>query len=264
MDMATDAVISNARNLKIIIGVSTAVVGALGTALGYLVAKNRLETKYAQLAEEEIAEAKAFYQHVNRTEFTSISEIADARGVEVDGDDFIETNSDVARAARAFVDYAAMASGPVVGEPKEAVRVEVEPGAVANVFVNGKPLVADEFDDIADVTLRTPDRPYIITEEEYQEGAEAFDQSALNYYTGDGVLADDHGDPVVDIDEAVGDENLLRFGHGTHDPDLVHIRNERFRIDFEVTRVNRRFGEDHTIRHSADRPRDLRFRSGRE
>lgn len=85
-----------------------------------------------------------------------------------------------------------------------------------------------------EVKKRTALLPYVITDEEFAEGHPGHEQFSLTYYEGDKVLADDKDEVVSDIINTVGQENLLKFGHGSNDSRIVYIRNEKRHVDFEV------------------------------
>lgn len=73
--------------------------------------------------------------------------------------------------------------------------------------------------------------PYVISPDEFG-CAEGYDFINLTYYA-DGILADDDGD-IIDVEETIGSEALRRFGE--YEPDVVHVRNDVRRVDYEVCR----------------------------
>lgn len=81
--------------------------------------------------------------------------------------------------------------------------------------------------------------PYVITPDDFGDGNFDHDLYCLTYYS-DGVLADDwyikH-----DIDESIGEDALKHFGDYTED--VVHVRNERLRRDYEVVKDCRTYKE---------------------
>ena len=80
-----------------------------------------------------------------------------------------------------------------------------------------------------------PSAPYIIPVEIFQEESDIYEKTSVSYYE-DGTLADERNMPIPDPDPIVGDENLERFGEGSQDDNIVYVRNERIRTDFEVSR----------------------------
>lgn len=74
------------------------------------------------------------------------------------------------------------------------------------------------------------DKPYIIEPAEYGE-FEDYDLISLTYYA-DGVLVDDGGEPMENVDEAVGLESLKHIGE--FEPDAIHVRNDKRKVDYEI------------------------------
>ena len=74
--------------------------------------------------------------------------------------------------------------------------------------------------------------PYIIPPEEF-DMEDDYDTMSLTYYT-DGVLADDDGNVIEDLENTVGEEFVDHFGDHAEDPDTVFVRNERLRTDYEI------------------------------
>jgi hypothetical protein len=81
--------------------------------------------------------------------------------------------------------------------------------------------------------------PVIITRTEFyeDEGEEdgGYQKISITYYEGDGVLADDKDVPIRDSANLVGPDFAAGFGNAD-DPDIVYVRNNRVRIDFEIVR----------------------------
>lgn len=92
------------------------------------------------------------------------------------------------------------------------------------------------FDYAVEKELRSPEAPYVVTEEEYGYTNDGLTNACLTYYVGDGVLVDDEMVPVDDVEYLVGKANLEKFGLGSSSNDVVHIRNEKIDMEFEVER----------------------------
>jgi hypothetical protein len=132
-----------------------------------------------------------------------------------------------------------------------------------NVFVEATPDPRD-WDYNREIQNRSPEAPYVISHEEFVAGEEGHDREVLTYYEDDEVLVDTRDVPVPDNDVTVGDDNLRRFGHGSHDNNVVYVRNEKLGLDFEIVRHKGSFtiesaGPEPVIRHSHQR----RSRRGR-
>lgn len=75
--------------------------------------------------------------------------------------------------------------------------------------------------------------PYVISEEDLDE-YDDYDSVFLTYYA-DGVLADDNGVKIDNIDDVVGEKFSQYFG-AFGQPDLVCIRNDDRRCDYSITK----------------------------
>lgn len=63
-----------------------------------------------------------------------------------------------------------------------------------------------------------------------------YDKVSLNYFAEDGVLADDHDEPVDHASDILGD--VQELFEKNPDKDIVYIRNEKLEIDYEVCLVD--------------------------
>ena len=79
--------------------------------------------------------------------------------------------------------------------------------------------------------------PYVIEPQDFGDGNYDHELHCITYYA-DGVLSDDWW-VKLDIDETIGEEALEHFGDFAED--VVHVRNERLRRDYEVTRDPRNY-----------------------
>lgn len=83
------------------------------------------------------------------------------------------------------------------------------------------------------------DRPYVIHPDDYGECG--YETIELSYYA-DGVLAEFATDEEVDdIDDVVGIDSLKCIGE--YEPDVVHVRNDRLKCDYEISLDLRDYAE---------------------
>jgi len=273
------------RNLKnpkvaaaILIAASMAVGASLGVA-GYFAMKKRLEKKYEVRLQEEIDEVRASYKRrVKRQEFSTPEEAAEALKVYQEGDDHAEhthvkaidldrlspkERAAVSKAVENILGTKTDTELKVVrgagGEPGY-VETETETVVEENVFIEGRPINPFEWDQEVELSKRDTESPYVISFEEFNENSTDWEQNNLVYYEGDDVLADERDNPIPEIEATIGYDNLNRFGHGSQDPNVVYIRNERTEALFEVIRNEGKFADQVVgFRHS-DSPRKRRGR----
>lgn len=74
------------------------------------------------------------------------------------------------------------------------------------------------------------DKPYIIPPEELGT-LDGYSQITLLYYA-DGILADEDGELVDDVENIVGLDSLEHFGE--YEDDSVCVRNDRLKVDYEI------------------------------
>lgn len=83
--------------------------------------------------------------------------------------------------------------------------------------------------------------PYVITADEFGDASLGYDKSTIFYYNNDDTLADENEEIIPDPDAIVGEDALLNFGESSGDKDIVHVRNERLGIDYEVIRLHKSY-----------------------
>lgn len=90
------------------------------------------------------------------------------------------------------------------------------------------------WDQAAEEVSRKANVAYVIHKDEYNANDPEHKQETVTWYAGDNVLADAHDTPMYDKGRFGPD--VLRFGHGSDDPNVVYIRSEKLRTDWEVLR----------------------------
>lgn len=80
--------------------------------------------------------------------------------------------------------------------------------------------------------------PYVISPDNY--GDDGYETSMLTYYS-DGVLEDDYWNIIDNVEDVVGSDFMNHFDEYTED--VVYIRNEEMKTDFEITRDKRTYKE---------------------
>lgn len=208
------------------LGLGLAFLGgvALGGGIGYKFAVSKLDDKYNEQMEAEIARTRAFYDRVNKT-----------------GD--FETPESAA-AALGLVDEAADALLSYQGHPAgysfpEADAEDAAYDAAQEASEGVEDLVAEiEQHNVFETAVenRSADHPYQISMLEFAENETDYAQLSITYYAGDKVLTDDQDKPV-ESDRVIGLDNLERFGEDR----VIYIRNERLQADYEVSKSDGKY-----------------------
>lgn len=248
---------------SVAIGIASALSAGIGAAGGFLFAKKKYELKYEQIAKQEIEDSKEFYKRLNK--------------VGDDGETLTPEEVMEQRHGRAAIDALRVYQGTplpdeiVIVDPEEsAAYLEQVEGRVIdhaeiqsmsltadglgkveivkrNIFTdaqNDQNYVDDNFDYEIELASRSEDAPYVISHDEFFQNELDYEQVSLTYYEGDGVLLDDKDMPIPDTDDIVGDDNLVRFGHGSKDNNIVYVRNDHRSMDFEIARSTGEYAVD--------------------
>jgi hypothetical protein len=118
----------------------------------------------------------------------------------------------------------------LVSSAKNEVVEVVE--SVKNIFDNPN----EDWDHEQELSSRDPDQPYVIHADEYLADDMGWDsQQTVTWYEGDAILTDHKDRPIHNGYELIGD-CVKRFGHGSGDPNIVFVRNEKLQAEYEVIR----------------------------
>jgi len=203
-------------NVKLVIGATGLVTFLAGSVAGFFVAQWKLSKEYEDQLQKEVESTKKFYAKLyKKDEFqtpeSTIKEIAPG----------------AAEAAAALINYQGRGSKSfeVVDTRKEFVE-EV----LSNIFSD---TTTEEISE-KEKRNRTEEAPYILTKDEFMENDSEYTQSTVTYFGGDKVLIDSREDMIEEVDMTVGLGNLERFGHGSGDPNVLYVRNDRLELEFEI------------------------------
>lgn len=186
-----------------------------GVVLTNKVLKKKLQKEYDERLEVEVAKVKLFYK--------TLAEKAKYKSPQ----DRVEDLKIFHEAAVAMRDYT-----PTPTVPEEPVISEEEK---RNIFDEGEDL-AEEADAYArEVENRDYAAPYVISDVDFEVNEPEHDQVSYTYYS-DNVLADDKDEIVLLVEKTIGVENLQRFGHFSDNLEIVYVRNENLKMDFEIHR----------------------------
>lgn len=126
-------------------------------------------------------------------------------------------------------------------EPEEEDEEDFEPVHV-NVFEDPN---WDWEEEVASRNLNDEgisDKPYILHHDEFHRQEMDYTQTTLAYYEGDDVLVPEgEQEPLFNHDELTGPR---RWGHGSGDPNVVLIRNDARRAEYEILRYEGHFAKE--------------------
>jgi len=260
----------NPKTIVVVLGISCVVAGAGLGVVAYKIAKKRLQKEYEEKLDQDLAEMREFYiRQAKAGKYSTPRSAAEAMLT----NDAVETlekyrAEQKARAEKAEekpepvgprkIEYSKIVTNEQAKDEMRDNVVQLEETAERNIFVDGRPLVSDDWDAEAEEASRNRAFPYIISQEEFFENTFEHSQNTLTYYEGDEVLADEKDEMIHDPDMIIGEGNI-RFGYGSREANNVYIRNEKMEADFEVVRSTGKYAEEVLgIRHSDERATRLR------
>lgn len=188
-----------------------------GAVAGSTVTWYVVKTKYERILQEEIASVKETWAYMSQKEseeeeFDNVDEYTETEcdlDEDIDENEFDEND---------MIDYSQIASKyKTTGDTTE----NGEEGGVGDEevpYING---------------------PVVILPEDFGSGDYNHDLYCLTYYSDD-VLANDWWE-IIDIDETIGRESLEHFGD--YAADMLYVRNERTRTDYEIARDYRNYSD---------------------
>jgi disulfide oxidoreductase YuzD len=264
--MAAKETIKQVIKTKKFAVIVAATVSAVGGAVGgYKYASSKLEKKYADISEKEIHEAKRFYaQKFKDGDYADPVALAEQYSAEEQTKDVLDAIKIIGE--QEYVPYNTV---PQATEKPDVV-IQVTPTTVkSNVFDTHPVADVETFDEAAERAKQDEDEPYIVTRvgyETYQETNGEDEVITLTWYEEDGVLSDDEGRDIRDLNGVVGGERNLRFGYGSNDPNIVFIINPLLDAAYEIKRTPESYSrvvlglDDRTLSHSDSPPRVLKMR----
>lgn len=117
----------------------------------------------------------------------------------------------------------------------------------------------------AEMAKRSPDRPYIIHQDEFAGNETDYTQVTYTYYAQDQILTDEHDDVLNNVEELVGERNLTKFGHGTDDFNVLYVRNSKLELEFEICQLNKSYEQEVMgLEHSEPTHEQMRRRRDRD
>lgn len=183
-------------------GIKNVIIFAMGAAVGSVASWYLLKTKYERLAAEEIESVKeAFGRRLDEIEGIG------------DADEQLKSTEPFEFSKEEKINYAGIVA------THYGVTTDEGKGGPENIEVG------------------TP--PYTISPDEFGV-LDDYDTISLTYYA-DGVVTDEVDEPIDDVDEKIGLENLKKFGE--YEPDVIFVRNDMRHTDYEILKDETNFSD---------------------
>jgi hypothetical protein len=242
---------------------------AAGVGLGYFATKKRFEHVYAEMLQEETEKTKEFYKGLYEKKLeeslmaAAVSDESFIKALEkqkpVDLNEVAEEtvpSTMVEEASDALLSYAGINEPPKLSRTTEEV-VEEKPAPRSekkqpervfynNVSKSKSPKVPEARtivplkSDIPGEELPPQHKaPYVISQDTFMSAELDYDQETVTYYDVDGVVTNQADIQLERVNDTIGLTNLMKFAElagADGDPNVLYIRSERFRTDYEIVR----------------------------
>ena len=198
---------------KTVIGFLVGLV--IGSVLTYHGLKNKVEAEI----DEEVNKVKEFYK----------DQLEKQQAEYFEKEEYLKSKAAVAEDKGSVVSKIINLKNVEKFEEKQNDETEDEAGS--------EETTTSAFEILED-NIIAQDKPFVIEEDRVGEYI-SYDLISLIYFS-DGVLTDDWEVPVENPDETVGKEYVEYFETGE---DVVYVRNDKLKCDFEITRDLRTYEE---------------------
>jgi hypothetical protein len=192
---------------------------AAGFVLGYFVAKVHLEQVYANMAAEDIDDAKDYWEGKYEQKIADHEELL--KGEKAPND----LRQDLQPVPMGAFSPREMAMDAHVQTALTSYQTGVLPEQVTE-----EPVLS----------------AYVISDEAFIIGEQNYEQITVTWYEGDQKLTGE-GDRLLtadDIEKSVGHANLEKFGEESGNANIVYLRNDALQMDFEVVRSTGKYSTE--------------------
>lgn len=218
---------------------------AVGFFIGYRYSKKKLRSEILAEAETEISEIRELYRQkavaLDAQDKPSVEEIIQERGYSTKAYDSTKAHDESDDPNFEIEERAVRPPVPVHPPrfPQKELPTPIDPRARVFRTEDGEKDKDLNWNYALEMTRRTPDSPYIIHQDEFLLNESGYSQTSYIYYAKDDVLVDED-EPNVILDNRenlIGPDALRRFGHGSDDHNIVHVRNSRLELEIVINRV---------------------------
>lgn len=218
-------------------GASALAGGIVGYFLALKLLKNKLQEEYEKAVNEEIRRIRRRHSREESID----EEIETTRSIKIK-----KRKGSYEKAEP--IDYSSFASSNVYNQIVETITNDPEEVAIVKKE-NPNMLEEEEESEVFEEDIIKPieygsfygQPPQIISQQDYSLLPTIFEFVELRYFQGDDVLCDENGQPIDDVNGAVGDA-LLHFGEEAAilnvdgDEDRLYVVNGLYCIAYEIER----------------------------
>lgn len=199
---------------------------AIGFFFGYRFNREKIKAEAFKASEEEVDKIREDYQRrtVAAQPKPSVEDVIEERGYSR-----MVEEEEVERPLKPPV--------PISGFPFAPSK---EPKRTAD----GEKSKDDGWNYPTELARRTPDRPYIIHQDEFHLNESGYQQVTYSYWAGDDVLTDEDETIINNRENLIGVDVLNHWGHGSDDFNVLHVRNSQLELEFEICRTPKSYEEE--------------------
>lgn len=212
----------------------------LGGFLGYIITKKLLAEKYAEDAQIEIDELKAYYHNKYEGELTKKTRTA-LKHVKPDLHTFVTKDEPME-----YNDMDEESDAKFYKTDEEEAQAQMDEDLSLDA--------QEELNEDLTNLYKDPKEPYLIDYAEWAKPSEIFDKIDLYYYRADDILCDTKDSIIKDPEEILGWDWLNEMQKET----TLFIRNEKLAIDYEVHSLGLAYSDEVSSRLETDRERKYR------
>ena len=243
--------------------VKGAMLFTAGAVAGALVANGILRAKYEKLSEEEIASVKAAYQ-VRAQKIGNFSKSESEKTANVMSQEELDSMEEAKNYESTLAELGYTVTPKDIARLNDNLKrgiVPVEPDdEEEDVDDEDSDEPEEEDSEVVNVFEASKDgTPYIITWEQFSEENEHYEKVNLDYYAYDDTLSDTNDAPIPDVIGLIGRDALDNFGNGSHEENVVYVRNDKLALDFEIVRKDTSYSA-YVLGNIEEKPRIGRMR----
>lgn len=234
MNDKIEAILKNPKTIPTLIG---ALSFGGGVGLGYFLAKRKLQEEAEMYAYDIPKQLFLDFDPSEKNDDISTDIVEEevtepVRPPKVVITEEVAVSKDILK-----VDSLSQLRPSMLGQDDPDEKTEKE---IVNVFEEQPEIVVDVTDEIewdweTEVGNRTESAPYVLHKDEFYADEKNYSQQSLTFYSVDEILADEEDHPVYNHALVLGP---MLFGHGSGDPNVVYIRNDERRAEYEITKVD--------------------------
>lgn len=210
-----------------------------GAAIGVLVTKQVLETRFDKILEKELEDARLYYKVLYKKEqYSDVAYLNEGVELAVEEPDKLDELVDERLERQKSHEHREQEqqNEEVIEEEGYAPPDDdYEPPETHTPIPQEKLEEASWIFNEHDNQPPRQEQPYLISEEELRENLVNHRQAEWTYYEEDGAVVDETESQIFHPEEVLGDIDLQRFDELADNGVMIYVRNEKLELDVVLT-----------------------------